>query len=255
MRGAFERHSRRNVVIVNIGYPSNVVIVNMSPYNGRLWRPHDARAPAAGRITMATSGRALVREAARTIRTDGVEAVTLRDVGRRLGVSRTALYRHFADKAALLAAVAREGFQALLTRVAGGLGCRRRWPSGIPGDGHGVHPVRQGEPGALPDHVRPVQGSLRQRRGARRRCVRVVPGTARRAGGARARRRHPRDGDRHALGHFIWASMHGVAMLSIDGQLGADPAAADALTRADGGSGQRSDCDATVASAFRRTSG
>jgi hypothetical protein len=32
------------------------------------------------------------------------------------------------------------------------------------------------------------------------------------------------------MGHFIWASMHGVAMLSIDGQLGDDPAAADALT-------------------------
>src|SRR5260370_17441752 len=55
--------------------------------------------------------RALLVETARTIREDGVDAVTLRAVAARLGVSRTALYRHFADKSALLAAVAREGFQ------------------------------------------------------------------------------------------------------------------------------------------------
>src|SRR5260370_15715095 len=55
--------------------------------------------------------RALLGDAVRTIREEGIDAVTLRAVGARLGVSRTALYRHFADKSALLAAVAREGFQ------------------------------------------------------------------------------------------------------------------------------------------------
>src|SRR5918999_2634020 len=57
--------------------------------------------------------RALVAEAVRTIDASGVERLTLRDVGAALGVSRTALYRHFADKSALLAAVAREGFRIL----------------------------------------------------------------------------------------------------------------------------------------------
>ena len=46
--------------------------------------------------------RALLEEALRTIQTHGVEALTLRAVGERLGVSRTALYRHFTDKPALL---------------------------------------------------------------------------------------------------------------------------------------------------------
>src|SRR3954462_2425760 len=55
--------------------------------------------------------RALLDEAVRTIQQDGIEALTLREAGRRLGVSRTALYRHFRDKSALLAAVARDGFQ------------------------------------------------------------------------------------------------------------------------------------------------
>ena len=52
---------------------------------------------------------ALLDEALRTIQTHGVEHLTLRTVGEALGVSRSALYRHFADKQALLAAVGKEG--------------------------------------------------------------------------------------------------------------------------------------------------
>ena len=66
--------------------------------------------------------RALVDTAVRMIQKDGVQALTLRGVGARLGVSRTALYRHFDDKQALLAEVAAEGFkrfhEALATAVA-----------------------------------------------------------------------------------------------------------------------------------------
>src|SRR3989442_13109070 len=43
----------------------------------------------------------------------GVEALTLREVGRRGGVSQAAPYHHFKDKEALLAAVAEEGFNKL----------------------------------------------------------------------------------------------------------------------------------------------
>jgi AcrR family transcriptional regulator len=57
--------------------------------------------------------RALVDAATQTIHDDGVQALTLRSVGARLGVSRTALYRHFDGKAALLARVAEEGFRRL----------------------------------------------------------------------------------------------------------------------------------------------
>jgi AcrR family transcriptional regulator len=57
--------------------------------------------------------RALLGEALRTIQAQGVEHLTLRNVGLKLGVSRTALYRHFSDKQALLASVGREGFRML----------------------------------------------------------------------------------------------------------------------------------------------
>ncbi len=66
--------------------------------------------------------RALVETAVRMIEDEGVQALTLRGVGARLGVSRTALYRHFDDKQALLARVASEGFrrfhEALASAVA-----------------------------------------------------------------------------------------------------------------------------------------
>ena len=55
--------------------------------------------------------RAMVETAVRTIQDQGVQALTLRGVGSRLGVSRTALYRHFDHKEALLARVASEGFK------------------------------------------------------------------------------------------------------------------------------------------------
>jgi AcrR family transcriptional regulator len=54
---------------------------------------------------------ALVDAAIRTIRDHGIDALTLRDIGSQLGVSRTAIYRHFEDKSALLARVALEGFR------------------------------------------------------------------------------------------------------------------------------------------------
>ena len=56
---------------------------------------------------------ALLESALETIRIEGVDAVTLRGVGAKVGVSRTALYRHFSDKAALMARVASEGFRLL----------------------------------------------------------------------------------------------------------------------------------------------
>src|SRR5687768_7465252 len=56
---------------------------------------------------------ALKQAALRRIQTHGVQALTLRAVGEDLGVSRTALYRHFQDKSALLASVASEGFRLL----------------------------------------------------------------------------------------------------------------------------------------------
>ncbi len=60
---------------------------------------------------------ALLAEAAAMIAEGGAASVTMRAIGRRLGVSRAAPYRHFADKTALLVAVAADGFNRLKDRL------------------------------------------------------------------------------------------------------------------------------------------
>lgn len=55
---------------------------------------------------MTTTREALVDAARALLEEGGVTAVTLREVGRRAGVSHNAPYKHFADKEDLLAAVA-----------------------------------------------------------------------------------------------------------------------------------------------------
>jgi AcrR family transcriptional regulator len=61
--------------------------------------------------------RALLDAAVELIRTTGAEALTLREVARRAGVSHNAPYRHFRDKAELLSAVATEGYNYLSDSV------------------------------------------------------------------------------------------------------------------------------------------
>ena len=48
----------------------------------------------------------MLEAAARLLEEDGIEAVTLRAVGERAGISRQAPYNHFADKATLLSVLA-----------------------------------------------------------------------------------------------------------------------------------------------------
>jgi len=57
--------------------------------------------------------RALLDAALELVETQGAQALTLRAAARLAGVSQAAPYRHFADKRALLASVAEEGFRAL----------------------------------------------------------------------------------------------------------------------------------------------
>jgi AcrR family transcriptional regulator len=56
---------------------------------------------------------ALVTAALAAVEQGGGEAVSLRELAQSLGVSRAAPYRHFADRDALLAAVAARGFDEL----------------------------------------------------------------------------------------------------------------------------------------------
>ena len=61
----------------------------------------------------AATRRALLDEAAALLDGGGPDAVTLREVGARAGVSRGAPYRHFADKETLLTAIAAESWERI----------------------------------------------------------------------------------------------------------------------------------------------
>lgn len=60
---------------------------------------------------------ALLAACLRLIETEGIGAVSLRRVAREAGVSSGAPYHHFADRAALLAALSTEGFRLLATEL------------------------------------------------------------------------------------------------------------------------------------------
>jgi AcrR family transcriptional regulator len=61
--------------------------------------------------------RALVDAGIEILRSDGLDALTLRAAARAAGVSQTAPYRHFADRTELLAGIAEDGFRRLRARM------------------------------------------------------------------------------------------------------------------------------------------
>jgi AcrR family transcriptional regulator len=66
--------------------------------------------------------RALLEQAERTLRERGVEALSLRELARETGVSHGAPRRHFADRQALLDALAVAGFERLGAELRAGAG-------------------------------------------------------------------------------------------------------------------------------------
>jgi AcrR family transcriptional regulator len=166
--------------------------------------------------------RAVLREALRTIQAQGVAALTLRAVAEELGVSRTALYRHFADKQALLGAVASEGFRTLRSALVAAWESEGRGWAGFEAMGRAY--VRF----ALdhPSHYRVMFGSA------------PVAGAAADDPATDAfqalvdalveeqERGAVRNDPPLLLALFVWSMVHGIAMLALDGQLkdGAPPA-------------------------------
>ena len=202
-------------------------------------------ASSAGSRTRAVSGRRAVKKKrdqyhhgdlrramlARTIDLigkHGVASITLRGVGEALGVSRTALYRHFANKDALLAAVATEGFATLRSALL------TAWNEG----GHGLKGFAQMGRAYVqfarqhPSHYQVMFGgyispaSLAAELGAQEfDAFGVLVSAIVELQGAH----ELRPDDPQLMAMYIWSVVHGVAMLALTGALpNAD--AVDALT-------------------------
>jgi AcrR family transcriptional regulator len=174
--------------------------------------------------------RALIDQALRTIDRHGVEALTLREVGAALGVSRTALYRHFSDKQALLAAVSCEGFRTLR------LALLEAWEQGGRGlDGF----VAMGEAYLRfavehPAHYRVMFGRFKESSARDPELKEEAEGAFRAlvdALVALQREGLVRGDDPLLMARFVWSVTHGIAMLVIDGQLGSGDQAGVELNR------------------------
>src|SRR5262245_19255047 len=162
--------------------------------------------------------RALVDQALRTIDRLGVEGLTLRTVGDALGVSRTALYRHFSDKQALIAALATEGFRALRVALIQAWERHGRGRAGFEAMGEAYLQFAVEHP----SHYRVMFGRFVES------CARepelieesqaafqaLVDALVEQQKGGQVR------GDDPIMqARFVWSLTHGIAMLAIDGQL------------------------------------
>jgi AcrR family transcriptional regulator len=174
--------------------------------------------------------RALLQAAVRTVQKHGESALTLRAVGDELGVSRTALYRHFADKSALLTAVAAECFRMfrldLLAAWEGG----GKGAAGLTAMGEAYVRFAMSNPW----HYRVMFGGgfeldesdpelQLEGDGAFQALVDALLELQARG--------LIRKDDPQTQAQFVWAVVHGIAMLAIDGTLEHQGGNALALTR------------------------
>ena len=146
-----------------------------------------------------------------------------------VGVSRTALYRHFADKRALLSAVATEGFRMLRQQLLAA------WTEGGRGrtafESMGVAYVRFAA--ANPAHYRVMFGGFVDAEACDPELATEAAGAFQALVDALAalqRESIVRGDETVLLARYVWAVVHGMAMLAIDGQL-REPGAVDELMR------------------------
>ncbi|NIN73179.1 MAG: TetR family transcriptional regulator [Gemmatimonadetes bacterium] len=179
--------------------------------------------------------KALLDAALEIVRREGVGSLTLRAVARAARVSHMAPYHHFADKAALVAAVAEVGFRGLRREMEERIGrCpddpRARFrESGIAYVSFAVkHPnlfrVMFGPEAADAEAHPDLQAESRGVFDVMQRLLQQSQ-----AGYA------IREDDARQIGLTAWSLVHGLAMLCIDGQFGpeaANPEGAERLAYA-----------------------
>jgi AcrR family transcriptional regulator len=162
--------------------------------------------------------RALLDEALATVSAEGVEALTLREIGARVGVSRTALYRHFADKRALLSAVATEGFSTLRQQLVSAWEDHGRGDSAFHAMGAAyVHFAIDN-----PSRYRVMFGGFVDPQAHDPELAAEAEGAFQALVSALATLQESaivRVDDAVLMARYVWALVHGLAMLGIDGQL------------------------------------
>jgi AcrR family transcriptional regulator len=179
--------------------------------------------------------RALVAAALEMVRDDGVAALTLRSVAKKAKVSHMAPYHHFADKAALIAAVAEEGFRGLRDAMQARVDkCPDNPRAQFRESGIAYVVFAVGHPNVFRVMFGPETAETEAYPGlheAANEAFAVVQGLVERSQDNEG----IRSDDSRQIGITAWALVHGLAMLCIDGQFGpeaAEPAQAERLAYA-----------------------
>jgi AcrR family transcriptional regulator len=174
--------------------------------------------------------RALVEEALRTIQASGVESLTLRGIGGKLGVSRSALYRHFSSKQALLAGVGREGFRTLRLALTSAWEEHGKGREGF--EAMGAAYVRFAV--AHSSHYRVMFGRFSESCSKDAGFVQEATAAFQVLVDSLVEQQQAglvRPDDPVILARFIWSVVHGISMLAIDGQLRGLDERGEALNR------------------------
>jgi AcrR family transcriptional regulator len=149
---------------------------------------------------------------------EGVDALTLRAVARRAGVSHAAPYNHFADRQALLAAVATAGFEQLGASIAAAA-------AGVTAPRERLRALARGYLAFAATHpglYRLMFGNEIRDRAARPELVvadDAIAGAAREATAACLALSARRPVATETASAAGWALVHGLARLLIDGQI------------------------------------
>ncbi len=158
----------------------------------------------------------------------GLAGLSLREVARRAGVTHQAPYHHFADRAAVLAALADEGFALLLASMQAQQAKARRSPEAqLTAAGLGYVKFALEHPAHFRLMFRPElrEGAAASQASAAAYALLVDSVTAVQKAGA-ARR-----GNTPAFVALCWSVVHGLASLWLDGPLAAQPRAPQEVAR------------------------
>jgi AcrR family transcriptional regulator len=156
---------------------------------------------------------ALIQCGLELIERKGIHALTLREIGKQLGVSRSAAYRHFKDKAALLTAISEAGFVEFgniveAARKDAGEGFAAQMDAIALAYAHFADEHRAEFEVMFAAVLEP--GGAAEAGGGRN--LRILEETIRKAQQAG----EVRQGDPALLARVIWALVHGASMLRID---------------------------------------
>ncbi len=164
---------------------------------------------------------ALVAAGLKALESRGEAELSLRALAREVGVSPTAVYRHFPDKRALLQALADEGLRRLGAAQRTALDAAGGGAAGFAATGRAYVHSALADPalfrlafshGGLIDD--PLSGDDQPSRLLRENALALADGDAERA---------------RTIALQGWASAHGLAMLILDGRLPPDDAIIDAV--------------------------